>query len=63
MLQVHDMYYCDRLIGMAYALLQIPFAVHYLRTGKRLVDHDGLVLFECYGDKVSTFSLHPSILE
>lgn len=39
-------------IGLAYTLLQIPFAIRYVSSGKRLVDHHGLVLFEFYGDKV-----------
>ncbi|XP_034699699.1 CASP-like protein 4D1 isoform X1 [Vitis riparia] len=40
-------------IGLAYTFLQIPFAVHYACTGKRLGAHDGLLKFEFFGDKLA----------
>ncbi|RVW34605.1 CASP-like protein 4D1 [Vitis vinifera] len=44
-------------IGLAYTFLQIPFAVHYACTGKRLGAHDGLLKFEFFGDKVISYLL------
>ncbi|XP_059627742.1 CASP-like protein 4D1 [Cornus florida] len=39
-------------IGMAYTLLQIPFAIYHVSMGKRLVKHGGFLHFDFYGDKV-----------
>ncbi|XP_059658331.1 CASP-like protein 4D1 [Cornus florida] len=44
-------------VGFAYTLLQIPFAVYYLTTGKRLSNHYRLLQFDFYGDKVISFLL------
>ncbi|XP_059650725.1 CASP-like protein 4D1 [Cornus florida] len=45
-------------IGMAYTLLQIPFAIYHVSMGKRLVKHGGFLHFDFYGDKVSQLYLH-----
>ncbi|KAK3028977.1 hypothetical protein RJ639_040004 [Escallonia herrerae] len=45
------------LIGFAYTLSQIPFAVYYLKTGKRLINHHKLLQCDFYGDKLLSYLL------
>ncbi|ERN11056.1 hypothetical protein AMTR_s00024p00108110 [Amborella trichopoda] len=40
-------------IGCAYTLIQIPFAVYWVATSKRMIHNDCLPNFDFYGDKVS----------
>ncbi|KAK9277867.1 hypothetical protein L1049_027424 [Liquidambar formosana] len=44
-------------IGFAYTLFQIPFAVYYVSTGKRMISNDCLPEFDFYGDKVISYLL------
>ncbi|XP_011028144.1 PREDICTED: CASP-like protein 4D1 [Populus euphratica] len=39
-------------IGLAYTLLQIPFAIHHVSLGKRVINHVSLLYFDFFGDKV-----------
>ncbi|KAI3453218.1 hypothetical protein Pfo_009881 [Paulownia fortunei] len=39
-------------IGLAYTLLRLPFSIHQVRSGKSLVNHASLIVFEFLGDKV-----------
>ncbi|XP_077230038.1 CASP-like protein 4D1 [Tasmannia lanceolata] len=39
-------------IGCAYTLVQIPFAIYFLSMGKRIVGNQGLLQFDFYGDKI-----------
>ncbi|PIM97388.1 hypothetical protein CDL12_23106 [Handroanthus impetiginosus] len=45
------------LIGIGYTLLQIPFAMYYMRTKKHLINHLGFLKFEFYADKIMAFVL------
>ncbi|CAL5427728.1 unnamed protein product [Camellia sinensis] len=38
-------------VGVAYNLLQTPFAADYAIRGKRLINHHGILHFDFYGDK------------
>ncbi|KAK2990332.1 hypothetical protein RJ640_003604 [Escallonia rubra] len=48
-------------IGFAYTLSQIPFAVYYLKTGKRLINHHKLLQCDFYGDKLLSYLLATAI--
>ncbi|CAK9170475.1 unnamed protein product [Ilex paraguariensis] len=48
-------------VGVAYSLLQIPFAIYYLITGKRLVNRYAFLQFDFYGDKVTLVILASGI--
>ncbi|KAL7180991.1 hypothetical protein ACSBR1_039951 [Camellia fascicularis] len=41
------------IVGLAYNLLQTPFAAYYAIRGKRIINNTKFLLFEFYGDKVS----------
>ncbi|GMP92766.1 hypothetical protein CsSME_00042854 [Camellia sinensis var. sinensis] len=46
------------IVGIAYNLLQTPFAAYYAIRGKRIINNTKFLLFEFYGDKVNyTFNL------
>ncbi|CAL5427740.1 unnamed protein product [Camellia sinensis] len=45
------------LVGLAYTLLQTPFAVYFAIRGKRLINHTGLLTFDYYGDKVNSYAI------
>ncbi|KAM7463359.1 hypothetical protein LguiA_031480 [Lonicera macranthoides] len=47
--------------GFAYTLVQIPFAIYYLKTGKRLINHRLFSYLEFYGDKLSAFLLATAV--
>ncbi|KAF5939333.1 hypothetical protein HYC85_023592 [Camellia sinensis] len=40
------------IVGLAYNLLQTPFAAYYAIRGKRIINNTKFLLFEFYGDKV-----------
>ncbi|CAL5354546.1 CASP-like protein 4D1 [Camellia sinensis] len=40
------------IVGIAYNLLQTPFAAYYAIRGKRIINNTKFLLFEFYGDKV-----------
>ncbi|XWS60807.1 hypothetical protein CRYUN_Cryun07bG0069000 [Craigia yunnanensis] len=44
-------------VAAAYCLLQLPFAIYYACTEKRLIRGDFLPAFDFYGDKVVAFLL------
>ncbi|CAI9264200.1 unnamed protein product [Lactuca saligna] len=44
-------------IGAVYSLIQIPFALYYARTEKRLIRHSCLPEFDFYGDKLVSYIL------
>ncbi|KAK2990331.1 hypothetical protein RJ640_003603 [Escallonia rubra] len=48
-------------IGFAYTLSQTPFAVYYLMTGKRLINHYKLLQYDFYGDKVLSYLLATAV--
>jgi len=43
-------------IGAAYTLLQLPFALYYALTEKRLIKVDILPELDLYGDKVRFYT-------
>ncbi|KAJ9141602.1 hypothetical protein P3X46_032114 [Hevea brasiliensis] len=45
------------IIGTAYTILQLPFALNYACTGKRMMRNECLPEFDFYGDKVISFLL------
>ncbi|KAL3500041.1 hypothetical protein ACH5RR_039134 [Cinchona calisaya] len=45
------------ILGMAYSLIQIPFAVYYLRAKKRLIESHYLLHVDFYGDKIMSLLL------
>ncbi|KAG8382652.1 hypothetical protein BUALT_Bualt05G0099600 [Buddleja alternifolia] len=45
------------IIGIIYTLLQIPFAIYYMKTKKHLINHYGFLKFEFYADKLVTLFL------
>ncbi|KAK3028971.1 hypothetical protein RJ639_039998 [Escallonia herrerae] len=48
-------------IGFAYTLSQIPFAVYYLMMGKRLINHYKLLQYDFYGDKFLSYLLATAV--
>ncbi|KAI4326312.1 hypothetical protein MLD38_031638 [Melastoma candidum] len=44
-------------VGAAYALIQMPFAVYFSCTEKRIIRHSFLQEFDFYGDKTISFLL------
>lgn len=40
------------LIGLAYTVLQIPMAMHYMMRKKHLINSYGFLKFDFYADKV-----------
>ncbi|WOH07568.1 hypothetical protein DCAR_0727000 [Daucus carota subsp. sativus] len=48
------------LVAFAYNLLQIPSAIYHLKTGKRLTNRYGFLLFDLYGDKLGVLLLATS---
>ncbi|XP_007037039.2 PREDICTED: CASP-like protein 4D1 [Theobroma cacao] len=44
-------------VGAAYSILQLPFAIYYACTEKRLIRGGFLPAFDFYGDKVMAFLL------
>ncbi|PSS26166.1 CASP-like protein [Actinidia chinensis var. chinensis] len=45
------------MVGFVYTALQIPFAIYYVCTEKRLTRNDCLPEFDFYGDKIMSFLL------
>ncbi|PIN22615.1 hypothetical protein CDL12_04671 [Handroanthus impetiginosus] len=45
------------LIGIGYTLLQIPFAIYYMRTKRHLINNLAFLKFEFYADMIMTFVL------
>ncbi|KAA8541412.1 hypothetical protein F0562_025375 [Nyssa sinensis] len=44
-------------IGLAYTVIQIPFVIYHVCTGKRMIPNSCLPEFDFYGDKVIGFLL------
>ncbi|KAL9683462.1 hypothetical protein QQ045_015284 [Rhodiola kirilowii] len=45
-------------VGFAYSLLQLPFAVYYVATGKRMIKNG---LFDFFGDKIMSWFLATAV--
>ncbi|XP_020526172.1 CASP-like protein 4D2 isoform X2 [Amborella trichopoda] len=48
-------------IGCAYSLIQIPFAVYWVSTSKRLIRNICLPYFDFYGDKIIALFLASAV--
>ncbi|KAI3702679.1 hypothetical protein L6452_28428 [Arctium lappa] len=56
-LKTYRYVFATAIIGVVYSLIQIPFAVYYACTEKRLVRHSCLPEFDFYADKLVSYLL------
>ncbi|KAI3751862.1 hypothetical protein L2E82_22953 [Cichorium intybus] len=56
-LKTYRFVFATAVIGVAYSLIQIPFALYYACTEKRLIRHSCLPEFDFYGDKLISYIL------
>ncbi|KVI06735.1 Uncharacterized protein family UPF0497, trans-membrane plant, partial [Cynara cardunculus var. scolymus] len=60
-LKTYRFVFATAVIGVFYLLIQIPFAVYYACTGKRLIRHSCLPEFDFYADKLVSYLLASAV--